>query len=107
MENPKMRWKTLPLEHGKNGYPEWDTFQVRDAITNVHIATVGDVDNFYSGIEKKYHANVIGFAPETLFALEQLLLRCKSLDQTATHDGLLNCQAIAYARIVIEKIKEG
>lgn len=40
-------------------------------------------------------------------ALELLLDRSKSLDQSATHDGLQNCEAIARARMAIENFKKG
>jgi hypothetical protein len=43
-------------------------------------------------------------APDLLAALQVLLSRAAfSLDQSATHDGLANCQAIAAARAVIAK----
>lgn len=37
-------------------------------------------------------------------ALRQLLDRCRFLDQSPTHDGLLNCEAIARAREALRKI---
>lgn len=37
-------------------------------------------------------------------ALRQLLERAGALDQSPTHDGLLNCEAIARAREALRKI---
>ena len=44
-------------------------------------------------------------APALIAMLERLLCRCKNLDQSATHEGLENCQSIAEARALIAKIK--
>jgi hypothetical protein len=44
-------------------------------------------------------------APELLAALESLLTRADSLDQSATHDGLQNIAAIVGARAAIAKAK--
>jgi len=48
---------------------------------------------------------IISAAPDLLSALEALLSRSVSLDQSATHDGLQNCAAIAQAREAIRKAK--
>jgi len=46
--------------------------------------------------------------PEMLAALEKLTeLAANQLDQSATHDGLENCKALADARQVIAKAKGG
>jgi len=42
---------------------------------------------------------------ELVKALETLLERANGLDQSATHDGLSNCNAITKARIAIAKAK--
>jgi hypothetical protein len=42
-------------------------------------------------------------APELLAALIDLLARANALDQSATHDGLTNCSALAKARAAIAK----
>lgn len=42
-------------------------------------------------------------APELLEALKELVSRTKMLDQTATHEGITNCEVIAKARGVIAK----
>ena len=44
------------------------------------------------------NAKAIAALPALLEALEGLLSRASSLDQSATHDGLQNCDAIANAR---------
>lgn len=42
---------------------------------------------------------------DLLAALEALLVRAASLDQSATHDGRTNCEAIAEARAAIAKAR--
>jgi hypothetical protein len=49
--------------------------------------------------------NLITAAPELLSTLEKLLSRAEKLDQSATHEGLQNCEAIAKAREAIRKAK--
>ena len=49
--------------------------------------------------------NLIAAAPDLLSTLEKLLSRSLTLDQSATHDGLQNCEAIAHAREAIRKAK--
>lgn len=44
-------------------------------------------------------------APELLAALEYLLSRAQHLDQSPTHDGCENCDALARARVAIAKAK--
>lgn len=54
--------------------------------------------------EEEANAQLIATAPELLSALERLLkISEKELNQSATHDGLLNCDALANARAAIAK----
>jgi hypothetical protein len=56
-------------------------------------------------IEEKT-AQLFSAAPDLLSALERLLkISQKELDQSATHDGLVNCEALANARAAIAKAK--
>lgn|GEM_PF-6539620 len=49
-------------------------------------------------------ANLICAAPDLLTALGRLLkISQEQLDQAATHDGLVNCEALANARAAIAK----
>lgn len=64
---------------------------------------MGDWPEFAFEEERK-NAQLIAAAPDLLEALESLLNRAqKELDQSATHDGMTNCQAIATARQAIAK----
>lgn len=81
----------FPLEIIKSG----DKFIV---ITNhgTHYATTYDPSA----------ARLISAGPDLLSALERLLqISQKELDQSATHDGLVNCEALANARAAIAKAK--
>lgn len=52
------------------------------------------------------NAHLISAAPDLLSALERLLqISQEELDQSATHDGLVNCEALANARAAIAKAK--
>lgn len=57
--------------------------------------------------ETKSNSRIIAAAPDLLSSLENLLKRASTLDQSATHDGLQNCEAIASARAAISKAKWG
>jgi len=53
------------------------------------------------------NARLMAAAPEMLEALEKLTtLAASQLDQSATHDGLENCKALADARRAIAKAAE-
>jgi hypothetical protein len=59
-----------------------------------------------SGISESIaNAHIIASAPDLLSALEKLLSRSSTLDQSATHEGLQNCEAIAQAREAIRKAR--
>jgi hypothetical protein len=56
--------------------------------------------------ETKNNARLIASAPDLLSALEGLLkIAEKQLNQFSTHEGILNCQALANARAAIRKAK--
>jgi ATP/maltotriose-dependent transcriptional regulator MalT len=56
--------------------------------------------------EEEANAHLISAAPDLLSALERLLqISQEELDQSATHDGLVNCEALANARVAIAKAK--
>jgi len=55
--------------------------------------------------ERVANAKLIASAPDLLAALELLLTRADSIDQSATHDGLQNIAAIVGARYAIAKAK--
>ncbi len=59
-----------------------------------------------NGDEDEANARLIASAPDLLSALERLLqISQDELDQSATHDGLVNCEALANARVAIAKAK--
>ena len=62
-----MEWKLQDLG-GRPGYPQWHAYAIRDAVTNVHIATVGNVDRYFEGNTLE-HAQLIVTAPELLDVL--------------------------------------
>ena len=76
---------------------------------------VGDNPNDLSGWEKEGtqagNAALIAASPELLSALTDLLSCCErpqgGLDQSPTHEGLTNCNAMAKARATIAKATGG
>jgi hypothetical protein len=61
---------------------------------------------FIAGDVSHSDAALIASAPDLLSALEGLLkIAEKQLDQSATHEGLLNCQALANTRETLRKTK--
>lgn len=65
------KWKVENLMEEWHGYPEWNTYTVRDA-RNCCIATVGDVDRLPAP-ENLDNARLMACAPRLLEALEKLL----------------------------------
>ena len=79
-------WKVEPFVQSINGYPDWHSFTVRHDRTNVHIATVGDVDRYYEK-DNEANARLIAAAPET--AAERDYLREVNAELLAALVGLL------------------
>ncbi len=64
--------------------------------------------NSCGGTKEQCQANarLIAAAPDLLSALEGLLkVAEKQIDQSATHEGLLNCQALANTRVALAKAR--
>jgi len=93
-------WKVEPFVQSINSYPNWHSFTVRHDRTNVHIATVGDVDRYY---EKNNEANarLIASAPDLLAALESLV----EMDDDPIRYMACCSYRIDAARAAIEKAK--
>jgi len=79
-----------------------------DAFDYVKTSDGHNVATVYSGSPSKItqneasaNARLIAQAPALLEALEALYQQALALDQSATHDGLNNCQALAKARSAI------
>jgi len=71
-----------------------------------HFVIVTNLGNHYAKTFDPSAARLIAAAPNVLSALEGLLkIAEKQLDQSATHEGLLNCQKLANAREVLLKAK--
>ena len=69
--NNKPTWIIQTLRT-HDGYPNWTSYCIRSAASNVHIATVGDVDRFYED-KTLQHAQLIAAAPELLKACKRML----------------------------------
>lgn len=63
-----------------HGYPEWNTYTVRDA-RNCCIAVVGEIDRLPAP-ENEDNARIMALAPELLDALKKALLREAGRDWT-------------------------
>jgi hypothetical protein len=81
-------------------------------VTNAQLVTqrietsLGSFEVLDETNEPEANANLISAAPDLLSALEKLLqISQDELDQSATHDGLVNCEALANARVAIAKAK--
>lgn len=66
---------------------------------------IAQIPDWEDGLaETTANARLMAAAPDLLAALRDLLSRAESeLDQTATHDGLANCDALARCRAAIAK----
>jgi len=67
----KTEWKIQDLGE-RLGYPNWHAYAIRDAKTNVHIATVGSVDRYFEDNTKE-HAELIVKSPLMLQTLQAIV----------------------------------
>lgn len=64
-----------------------------------YFVVITNIGNHYAKTFDPSAARLIAAAPELLDALQTLLkISEKELNQSATHDGLKNCEALAKAR---------
>jgi len=80
---------------------------IEDRLENAHIGyrAIVDADGYTvcnPSPMGEANARLIAAAPDLLEALRDLLSRA-DLDQSATHDGLENCDALARCRAAIAK----
>ncbi len=64
---------TLQALPAKPGYPNWIPHCIRSGPSNVHIATVGNVDRYYEGDAQTANAELIALAPSLLAQRDALL----------------------------------
>jgi hypothetical protein len=82
---------------------------IEDRLENAHIGYRAIVDEEGCTVCNpspmgEANARLIAATPDLLEALRDLLSRAEiELDQTATHDGLANCDALARCRAAIAK----
>jgi hypothetical protein len=63
---------------------------------------------YFPTLSAMRQASIFAAAPDLLSALGRLLqISQNELDQSATHEGLLNCEALANARAAIAKAERG
>lgn len=85
-------WTVQHLEGCYHDYDDWDTFCVR-APNNCHLATVGEVDRFYSA-NARANAQLIAAAPELLKALRNTVRLLELLNRPGANDPV---EAAVYA----------
>ncbi len=76
-------WKVQELG-SRVGYPDWHQYAVRHAKTNVHLATVGNVDRYYER-DTKAHAMLMAAAP----TMRNFLMRLAA--ETCDHGPMAFC----------------
>jgi hypothetical protein len=97
-------WKIQPLGP-RPGYPNWKAFCIRDAKTNVHIATVGNVDRYFEGKEEA-NAILIASAPTQHSALTEIdRLTCNMpVMDIDTQEGFRLRPSLEAYRIEVNKV---
>lgn len=101
-------WKVENLMTNWHGYPEWNTYTVRDA-RNCCIATVGEVDRL-PALENEDNARLMALAPElleTLRVLENAATAANTIIQNMRPDGQIAfdlSRAIDTARATLAKL---
>jgi hypothetical protein len=68
-----------------------------------YVCTVKTEKHLIRDGKEEANARLIAAAPELLSALQSLLEKAVALDQSPTHEGLNNCDALAKARAAIAK----
>jgi len=90
------RWMSAPTGDTMQSYSQ------PYGIANGKQLVAGCFGDVAGGPEQaKANAKAIAALPELLEALEMLHFRACSLDQSATHEGLQNCEALAKARAAL------
>jgi hypothetical protein len=88
-------WKYQELESSRPGYPGWKSYTVRDTETNVHIATVGNIDRYFEK-NTEDHARLLAAAPELLDALRSALFFVPEGTKTRTEANIAIDKAMGY-----------
>lgn len=90
----------------KNNTPHAGPFPLEIIKSDDKFIIITNQGTHYASTHDPSAARLIAAAPDLLSALEGLLkIAEKQLDQSATHEGLLNCQALANARETLSKAK--
>lgn len=100
-------WEVQSLEKGHNDYTDWETFCIRDSLSNCHVATVGAMDRRDCTRYKEF-AYLMAAAPQMHRALELCYTRLFNYqvgmdeirDPQATKE--LNAEALDAAREALD-----
>lgn len=79
-------WKIQDLGE-KPGYPDWHTYAIRDAKTNVCLAIVGNVDRYFEKTNE-INAHLMNASPELADA-------CQAIADLANGQGRMNMLEVA------------
>ncbi len=81
---------------------KWNCMEHQISAKGGTIALVSHGHTLVSETEAEANAALIAAAPDMAEALKGLLLRAAALDQSATHDGMANADALAKARAALQ-----